>query len=183
MKVLVAYASKTGFTKGIAEFICERLRQRAIQADVQEVKAVRELGSYDAYVIGSAAYMGHWIKEAKDFVSKNRNALAGRPVWLFSSGPVGSQTTDAKGRDLLETSEPKEIEEFRGQIKPRGHQVFFGGLDGARLTGPVGFMYRLAQKSETARESMPEGDFRDWKVIGGWADSIADSLGSPIVVH
>jgi menaquinone-dependent protoporphyrinogen oxidase len=176
MRVLVAYASSTGFTKGIAEFIGERLRQHGTDVDVQEADSVKDLADYDAFVIGSALYNLHWLKEAKNFVSKNRAFLRTRPVWLFSSGPVGSKTTDTQGRDLREVSGPKEIDELREAVEPRDHRVFFGGLDGSRLTGAIGFAYRMARRSQAARESMPEGDFRDWKDIDSWANSIAEAL-------
>ena len=176
MKVLVAYASKTGFTKGIAEFIGERLRFRGLQVDVLEVSTIKVVAGYDAFVVGSAVYMWHWMKEAKRFVTGNRELLRARPVWLFSSGPVGTSKTDAKGRDLLEVSGPSEIGELVEAARPRDHKVFFGGLDGSKLTGTTGFFYRMASKSKNARESMPEGDFRDWNLIGEWGDEIAETL-------
>jgi menaquinone-dependent protoporphyrinogen oxidase len=179
MKVLVAYASKAGSTKGIAEFVGEKLRQQGIQADVQDVGVVRNAADYDAFVIGSAVYMFHWMKEAKRFVSKNNTLLVSRPVWLFSSGPVGAKSTDAKGRDLLEVSGPKELDELRALVKPRDHRVFFGVLDGSRLTGTTGFTYKLVRRSQAAREAMPEGDFRDWKKIEDWVSGIAHSLVAP----
>jgi menaquinone-dependent protoporphyrinogen oxidase len=176
MKVLIAYASKTGFTKGIAEFIGEKLREHQFQADVQEVDSVQNVENYDAFVIGSAVYMFHWLKQAKRFVTNNRALLSGRAVWLFSSGPVGTKATDPQGRDLREVSGPKEIDELRDAAKPRDHRVFFGGLDGTRLTGTMGLAYRMARRSQAARESMPEGDFRDWNEIGAWVSGIADAL-------
>lgn len=176
MKVLVAYASRTGFTKGIAEFIREKLKDAGIVAEAQEVESVGDLSEYEAFVIGSAAYMSHWLKEAKNFVNRNRKVLAAHPVWLFSSGPVGTSRFDSKGRDVLEASVPDEIEEFRSLIRPRDHRVFFGGLDGSKLNGATGFMYRMAMKSQTVRDSMPEGDFRDWKDIAEWTQRIASSL-------
>ena len=178
MKVLVAYATKRGGTKGIAELIGERLRGQGLQADVRDVSAVRDAGSYDAYVVGSAVYMFHWTKEAKQFLSHNRKAFVGRPVWLFSSGPVGTDRANAKGQDLLDVSVsgPKEIAELREATNFRDHKIFFGILDGSKLTGVTGMMYRMASRSEEARKSMPEGDFRDWKEIGAWADTIADGL-------
>jgi hypothetical protein len=33
-------------------------------------------------------------------------------VWLFSSGPLGTEPADAKGRDLRTVTVPKEIPEF-----------------------------------------------------------------------
>jgi menaquinone-dependent protoporphyrinogen oxidase len=176
MKVLVAYASKYGSTKGIAEYIGEKLRQHGMQVDVQEVGSVKNAGDYDAFVIGSAVYMFHWLKEAKQFVSKNSMLMVNHPVWLFSSGPVGTQSKDAKGRDLLEVSGPRELDELRALVKPRDHRVFFGALDGTRLTGTIGFVYKLARRSQAAREAMPEGDFRDWKEIESWATSIVQEL-------
>jgi menaquinone-dependent protoporphyrinogen oxidase len=176
VKILVVYASKYGSTKGIADFIGEKLRERGLQADVQEVGVIKNITGYDAFVVGSAVYMFHWMKDAKQFVSKNRAFLADRPTWLFSSGPVGNQPKDSKGRDLLEVSGPKELDELRALVRPRDHRVFFGALEGARLTGLMGMGYRMAQRSKSAREAMPDGDFRDWKGIEAWANSIADQL-------
>lgn len=179
----MAYSSKAGSTGGIAEFIGEKLNARGLKADVRDVRSVRDAGGYDAFVVGSAVYMFHWMKEAKQFLSRNRDVLLARPVWLFSSGPVGANKTDAKGRDLVEVSVsgPKEIDELRSEVRPRDHRVFFGALDGTKLTGATGFMYRMARRSESARESMPEGDFRDWDEIEAWAESIAEALHSPSI--
>ncbi len=179
MKVLVAYASRTGFTRGIAEFIGTKLGEAGIQAEVRDVGSVRELAAYDAFVVGSAVYMGRWLKEARNFVSKNRAILGSRPLWVFSSGPVGSSRVDAKGRDVVEASKPSEYVEFQTMVSPREHHIFFGGLDGTKLTGATGFMYRMAMKSEAVRASMPEGDFRDWKEIEAWTQTIVGSL--PVV--
>ena len=178
MKVLVAYASRTGGTKGMAEFIGERLRGRGLMADVRDVTALRGASGYGAYVVGSAVYMFHWMKEAKQFLSHNKETFAGKPVWLFSSGPVGTDRTNAKGQDLLEVSVsgPKELDELRAMTDFRDHRIFFGALDGSKLTGVTGMMYRMASRSEEARKSMPEGDFRDWNEIGAWVDTIANVL-------
>jgi menaquinone-dependent protoporphyrinogen oxidase len=178
MKVLVAYASRYGSTKGIAEFIAERLRQKGIEADAKDVGNTGELGAYDAFVVGSAVFMGHWMNEAKQFLRKNRAVLLKHPIWLFSSGPTGSKPTDDKGRNLLEVSGPTELEELKEMCNPRDHHVFFGALFPERLTGSTGFFYRMAQRSKSARESMSEneGDFRDWKAIEAWTDTIAGGL-------
>jgi menaquinone-dependent protoporphyrinogen oxidase len=167
MKTVVVYASKYGSTKGIAEFIAEKLRQQGTWAEAQQVDVVHNPADYDAFVIGSAVYMTHWLKEVIEFVMQNRTVLANRPVWLFSSGPLGSglSTNDPK-------LEPEEIAEFRDAISPRGHQVFFGALDSSKL----GFAHRMTRKLPAARATLPEGDFRDWKDIEAWASSIAQAL-------
>jgi menaquinone-dependent protoporphyrinogen oxidase len=175
MKTVVVYASKYGSTKGIAEFITEKLQQRGILAEVQDVEAVHDLGGFDAVVIGSAVYMGPWMKEATEFVRRNRVVLANRQVWLFSSGPLGTQVKDAQGGDLLVVAAPKEIAEFRDTITLRDHRVFFGALDSSKL----GFAHRMTRKMPAARAILPEGDFRNWNDIEAWASSIARALETP----
>ena len=174
MKVLVVYASKYGSTKEISEFISEKLRQRGLLSEVQPVEAVHNPGDYDAFVIGSAVYMMHWLKEATEFVLRNRVVLASQSVWLFSSGPLGTETKDAQGRDLCVVSEPKEIAEFREVINPRDHRVFFGALDGSKLS----LAHQMIRKLPAARAILPEGDFRNWTDIEAWTVGIAIELGA-----
>ncbi len=170
MSILVAYASKHGATQQIAERIAEKLRTAGQEAEARPIKIAGDLAGYDAFVIGSAVYFGSWQKEATAFVRRNRALLASRPVWLFSSGPLGTEARDAQGRDVRDAAVPKEIAELQQAITPRDHHVFFGKLDRGRL----GIMDRLVA-------SMPafpgaEGDFRDWADIQAWAESIAHEL-------
>jgi menaquinone-dependent protoporphyrinogen oxidase len=174
MRVLVVYASRYGATQEIAERIAATLRQQSLDATVQSAKRADDPVGYDAAVIGSAAYYFHWMKPATEFVRRNCDALTRRPVWLFSSGPLGTETKDAQGRDVLAVTEPKEIAEFRKIIRPKGHRVFFGALDPSKL----GFTHRLLLKLPANRDNalFPVGDFRDWNEVEGWANSIAKTL-------
>jgi len=173
MKVLVAHASRYGTTQAIAERIAERLTQAGHEAEARPVKAVADLVGYQAFVIGSAVYFGKWLKEGAEFVRSNRASLAaGQPVWLFSSGPLGTRTTDADGRDVRASAEPKEIAEFRESIHPAHHRVFFGALDPSKL----GFRDRLIKALPAGRTLLPEGDFRAWTEIDAWTDEIAHEL-------
>jgi menaquinone-dependent protoporphyrinogen oxidase len=138
---------------------------------------VDSLGEYVAFVVGSAAYMGGWIDEATGFVRRNRELLANRPVWLFSSGPVGTETVDAKGRDVIKASEPREFAEFADAIHPVDERVFFGAYDPD--TKPIGLIERLGarfMRLPAIREALPAGDFRDWPEIEAWAGEIAREL-------
>jgi len=172
MSILVAYASKHGATKEMAERISENLRNAGLQAEARAVGDVGDLGTYEGFVVGSAAYMGHWMKDAVAFVRGQQHLLAQRPVWLFSSGPLGTEATNAKGEDLRDAAEPKELPEFEETIHPQEHRVFFGALDPGRLS----FTERSLRKLPAARAMMPEGDFRDWDEIQAWAQGIAEQM-------
>jgi len=89
MKVLICAASKYGATSEIARAVADVLAGRGCEVTVlppQEAGAVEE---FDAVVLGSAVYMGQWMKPARELAERSAAALASRPVWLFSSGPVG----------------------------------------------------------------------------------------------
>lgn len=172
MSILVAYATKYGSTRGIAERIAATLKAEGLETDIRPAAEARDITPYDAFVIGSAAYMGSWLKEAVELVRRNRQLLATKPVWLFSSGPVGTATKDPKGRDVLVASEPKEFAEFTRLIKPKGTQVFFGVLDRTKLRGA----HRLFALVPASEKILIEGDFRNWNQIESWAESIAHEL-------
>ena len=83
------------------------------------------------------------------------------PVWLFSSGPLGTEVHD-------EEEQPRQLAELTETLRPVAHRTFFGALDISKL----GFGERMMVKAVKA----PEGDFRDWSAISGWADEIAREL-------
>jgi menaquinone-dependent protoporphyrinogen oxidase len=179
--VLVAYATRHGSTRGIAERIAEQLRARGLEAEARPASGVGDAARYDAFVVGAAAYMFHWLGDATKFVDRNRTTLAARPTWLFSSGPLGSDTVDKEGRPVLETTVPREFAKLRELVHPRGEQVFFGAMDpDAR---PIGIAERFVALMPAARDAMPRGDFRDWPAIDAWADEIAEALGSVAVAR
>ena len=164
-KVLVAYASKYGATAGIAEKIGEVLQQAGLMADVLPADKVKDLKPYTAVVLGSAAYMAQWHKEAVRFIKTNEKLLSERPVWLFSSGPAG----EGDPVELLKGWRfPKKIQPFIDSIKPLDIAVFHGMINMNRLNALEKFAIKNVKS--------PVGDFRDWDAIASWAANIAGEL-------
>jgi menaquinone-dependent protoporphyrinogen oxidase len=125
----------------------------------------------DAAVIGSASYFFHWMKPARDFVRRNHFALAQRPVWLFSSGPLGMNNIDSKGRDLRKVCEPREISQAHPAEGSPG-VLRHNGPAKTRILSP-GF----AEPSGVRSSGMlPEGDFRARDEIESWASGIYREL-------
>lgn len=174
MKILVAYATRHGATGGIAERIAGRLSANGHEAVARPVKGLRDADRYDAFVIGGAAYMFHWLGDATKFVERHRDLLAARPTWLFSSGPIGTDLVDKEGRDVFETTIPREFPHLRELVHPRGERIFFGALDPDAK--PVGMAERFMSILPAAKNALPRGDFRDWPAIDAWADEIAAAL-------
>ncbi len=161
MKVLVTVASKHGSTYEIAEAVCQELQANQLEAELKEAGAISTLNGYDAVVLGSAIYAGDWLPEARRFARRFRGRLSQRPVWLFSSGPVGAEHPQP-------VNDLKKLAAALGPVKIRDHRVFVGKLDPTDM----GLRERLITKMVKA----PEGDFRDWDEIKGWARGIALEL-------
>jgi menaquinone-dependent protoporphyrinogen oxidase len=163
MTVLVAYASKRGSTREIAETVAATLRREGLGVCLERVEDVQSLEPYDAVVIGSAVYMKRWRGDARHFLKKHRKALRQKPFWVFSSGPVGDPA-----HDNPEWAEPPKIAEKVDELGGREHVVFGGCLPGE----PRGFMEK-AMVEGTPKEFR---DRRDWTRIRSWAHQIASSL-------
>lgn len=160
MKVLVAYASKHGSTAEIARAIALDLRADGLAVDVQQVGDVSAVDPYDAVILGSAVYMGHWLEAARDLAVREAVALRQRDVWLFSTGPIGEPPKPAENA--------VDVSEVMYLTHAREHQLFEGKIDRTRL----GFV----ERSLVAALRVPDGDFRDWSEIRHWAGTIRAEL-------
>lgn len=163
--VLVAYASKHGATAEMAAAIGDALQRAGLTVDVTPVDSAPPPWGYYAVVLGSAIYMGAWRKEAAEYLDKYADALAQRPVWLFSSGPTG----EGDPAELMKGWEfPDNLKALVERVQPQGIIVFHGKLDPETLN----FAERMILKMVKA----PVGDFRHWDEITGWAGQIAGRL-------
>ena len=139
MRALVTAASRHGATHEIATAIAAGLARRGVEADARPAEELESLDGYDAYVIGSAVYVGRWLEPARGLVESNAAALATHPVWLFSSGPLGppdklkpeGDPVDVAG--LIETTDAVE------------HRIFAGRLDRTLLSFGEGGRRRSAR--------------------------------------
>jgi len=121
---------------------------------------VEDVGRYDAVVLGSGVYAGHWLKPAKEFVDRHEAALRERPVFLFASGPVGAAPKEA--------DEPPEMRAAASLIGANDHRVFGGRITGSQL-GPF-------EKVIVRIVKAPLADDRPWDDIADWAKEIARYL-------
>ncbi|MEA2025566.1 MAG: flavodoxin domain-containing protein [Chloroflexota bacterium] len=160
MKVLVAVASKHGATLEIGQVIEASLHSSGLDVEFMRVEDVANLGPYDALVLGSGVYAGHWLRPAREFVDIHEGELRHLPVWLFSSGPVGDPPKPLEN--------PAEVAGVVKRIEVRGHRLFAGKIEGSDLG--------ISEKALVALVRAPDGDFRPWSEISTWAESIATQL-------
>ena len=153
-------ASKHGATAEIARAIGDVLADRGFDVTVIAPDGVGEIEDFKALVLGSAVYMGHWMKPATDLVDRTAPTLAGRPVWLFSSGPVGDPPMPAEN--------PVDVSKIQAATNAVEHRVFAGKLVRKQLSFPERAMIAALRAEDV--------DSRDWSEIKAWAAAIADTV-------
>jgi menaquinone-dependent protoporphyrinogen oxidase len=160
MKVLISTASKHGSTADIGRSIADVLTGEGIEARILAPEEVTSLDSYDAIILGSAVYAGRWMKPMRELVDRFEGELAGRRVWLFSSGPIGDPPTPEE--------DPVDVAPILEKTSARDHFLFAGKIDRKKLN--------FGERAIVGALKAPEGDFRDWVEIRERALAIAKEL-------
>lgn len=159
--VLVSYATRYGSTEEVALAVAKTLRESGVAVETQPIRNVQSLERYGAVVLGAPLYMGRLHKDARRFLSTNRNALTKMPVALFVLGPV---QTDAKDWTGARAQLKKELERFPW-LAPVSQEILGGKFDPAKLGFPFSLFPPLRK--------LPAGDTRDWTAIQTWASDLA----------
>ena len=165
-RVLVVVASRHGSTAEIGQALARALaaspagRENHLSAVAVSAHQRPDPTPFDALVLGSAVYAGRWLEAGVEYAAHFAAALRLRPVWLFSSGPIGAPP--------YPPDEPHDVASLVAITGAREHRVFPGRLDVDRL----GFGERAMVTAMRA----PVGDFRDWDAVTAWADDIAAAI-------
>jgi menaquinone-dependent protoporphyrinogen oxidase len=77
MTTAVIYASKTGNTKKVAEYIARKIGAEAIS-----IKDCNDLSSYDRIIIGTGVYAGKPSKAMRNFIEANKDKLANASLFV-----------------------------------------------------------------------------------------------------
>jgi menaquinone-dependent protoporphyrinogen oxidase len=159
--VLVAYATKAGSTREVADAVARTLREHGLEADLRPAAEVGTLEPYTAVVLGTALYAGRVHKEGRRFLRRHHDALAERSLAVYAMGPQTLAEKDvAASRSQLDHALDRYPE-----LQIATVAVFGGVIDPGKLRFPF--------------NRMPATDARDWTAIRAWADRVARIV-SPI---
>jgi len=101
VRMLIAYYSRSGNTKKMAELIAEGVREQGVKVILKEVKdvAAKDLAEYDGLIIGSPAYYGSMAGPVKQLLDESaclHGKLDGKVGGAFCSSANiagGNETT------------------------------------------------------------------------------------------
>ena len=164
ISVLVTWATRYGSTREVAEAVAEVLRENGLAVEARPLQNVDRLDDFDAIVLGCAIYVSRIHRDARRFLSANRDTLSRKPVALFVLGPVHN---DEKQWSSARGQVSKELGRFPW-FHPVAQAIFGGRWDPAT----VGFPFRFLP----ALKSMPVSDARDWDGIRAWAGTLVEAF-------
>ena len=119
MKTIVAYKSKSGYTKTYAEWLAQELG-----CDIKENAELSDIIGYDTIIYGGGMYAGGF--NGIKLITKNLDKLSGKKIALFAVGSnPGREHEMQPFWDKVLTAE---------QQKNIGHFYLRGGFDFSKLT-------------------------------------------------
>ena len=167
-RILVAYASGTGSTVGVAEAIGAALAAHGVEVDVRPMDEVSDLSAYRAVVAGSAIRNQAWLPEAMAWLQTHRAALAQKPFAAFLVCMTMAARNETYRQGVREWLAP-----VRVLVPPVSEGFFAGVLDLAQV--PT-WRQRLGFRLSVLLGVWREGDHRDWDAIRVWADELPAKL-------
>ena len=168
-KILVAYASNTGSTGGVAEAIGKSLAETGRGVNVRPIGSVTHLDEYAAVVLGSPINNGKWLAPATEFVISNQEQLKQMPTAFFQVGLMANKQNESD-RELVDQFLAVE----RALVPPVAEGRFVGVMFTNRFTGleGLGIHFFIAYCGLGLRG----GDFRNPVAIRAWAESLRQRI-------
>jgi menaquinone-dependent protoporphyrinogen oxidase len=168
-RILVAYASRTGSTMGVAQAIGETLAQSGMQVDVRPMDEITDLSAYQAIVAGSAIRGRAWLPEAMQFMHKHQAPLSQKPFAAFLVCMTLAMPNAEKYRPAVADF----LQPVRSLVRPVSEGLFAGMLDISKVSS---LRDRLMFRLSVLLGVWSEGDHRDWDAIQSWAESLKPRL-------
>lgn len=168
-KILVTYASRSGSTAQIAEAVCKTLTEYGDEADLIPIHDVKDLGSYNAVIIGSPIRKSQWLPEAMQFLQTHRVELARKRIATFTVCITLAMPNSQRYQQAVrEWTAPT-----RALVRPVSEGLFAGRLDFNKLPWTLD---TLLFRATVAFGILPKGDHRDWNAVRTWTDSLPPLL-------
>ena len=167
-KILVAYASRTGTTAGVAEAIGKTLAESGAEVDVRAMADVKDLTPYRG-------------RRRRQRHPGQAMAAGSHAVHADASGGVATKAFRRLSGVHDAGHEERRLSRRSGQLAAAGaclgppvsEGLFAGALDISKV--PT-FRDRLMFRISVVTGVWSEGDHRDWEAIRAWAESIGPLL-------
>jgi len=180
-KILIAYGTRYGATKGTSEEIAKVLQGEGFEVKVVNLKEdkVKDISEFDLVIIGSGMRIDMWTMKAKAFLNKFSGELKKKKVAIFVSSGARALMEYKGEHDEISRITKKYLEDKASKygLNPIS-MTMFGGIWDYNQMG------KFSRKAlDVERENfIPAGiketepgvyDTRNWDEIRKWANELA----------
>lgn len=161
--ILVTYATRSGWTVGVAEAIARTLAESGMPVEVRLMRDVTDVSPYRAVVAGSSIEGQKWLPEALQFVKTHQEALSRKPFAAF----MVCITLSMKGAEQYRDGVSTWLDPVRALVRPVSEGMFAGGLDFRKVPFSLN---TLMMRIPVLLGIWKTGDHRDWNAIRAWTE-------------
>lgn len=162
-KVLIAVASKYGYTAESAEQIAEVFRGAGLKVDLLPAADVDDVSAYEFVLLCTAVKGENVVPDASNFYERFRDDLRGKPAAYFALSMYMADPSDENRKHVAAI-----LNKLRFESRPWDMGIFGGVRDPKTLS-------RILHWSVKAAKA-PFGDYRNPGAIKEWAERLANRI-------
>jgi menaquinone-dependent protoporphyrinogen oxidase len=186
--VLIAYATREGHTRHVADQVADTLNELGRPAallDVRQVDRAIVLADFSGVILAASVHAGTHEDDMVDFVKTNREALAVQPT-AFLSVSLTEATAEDPDRTAEERAEAartvvETVEKFLDETgwQPTAVQPVAGALLYTRYGRVLRWMMRrIARDAGGDTDTSTDHVYTDWEALGHFVREFLDQLPS-----
>ena len=146
------------------------MRDDDTQVDVCRARKAKDVGSYQAVIVGASVHMGKLAGEVARFVKRHRDALGKVPVAHFVVCLAASDPTEENCKAMAGYLEA--LRQTAPEVEPVDAKVFAGAV----LSDTQEFKRLFPLLKIPVKAMAEQPDHRDWAAIRAWAEGLRPKL-------